>query len=136
MITTLKAIDAIWKLLNDSALRTEVSGGVYKLKRPINSQREDVVVNSLPFDSLQLQKGIINVNIHVPNLVITANGIQDTTQPDFVRLSELASIAAPLLTDSWNDEWHFDVQQHTVIEEAELREHFVNFRLEFYAINL
>lgn len=136
MMTTLEAVNIVWRILNDSALKNALSGSIYKLKRPLNSAKEDVVVNSLPINSEQLQYGVINVNLHVPNLVITANGAQDYTQPDFVRLKELSATAIPLLTDVWDDGWHFDVQQHTVIEEAEVNEHFVNIRLEFYAVNI
>lgn len=135
MTTTLDAVDIVWKRLNESPIKAAITGGIYK-KRPLNSSLEDVVINSLPISALQLQEGLVNVNIHVPNLVITNGTVQDPTQPNHARLKALATIAALSLNDVWIDDVHFTIQQQTVFEEPEINEHYVNFRLLFYAVNI
>ncbi|SEV88915.1 hypothetical protein SAMN05428988_0157 [Chitinophaga sp. YR573] len=138
MITTLKAIDIVWKRLNESPLKTAVNGGVYKQKRPLNSKKEDVIINSPTIVNLQLQEGLINVNIHVPNLLLSNNGAQDNSQPDHVRLEQLADIAASSLTDVWSDDGqiNYDIQSQTVFEDEQTNAHYVNFRITFYSVNI
>lgn len=136
MITTLDAVDIVYQKLKSGALPGVISGGLYKQTRPTNSESEDVVINSLPINSEQLQEGVLNVNIHVPNLVISVNGIQDTSQPDFARLKTLTALAVAELTDVWGDEAHYTVQQQALFSEDEFKDHYSNIRLEFYSANI
>jgi hypothetical protein len=59
----------------------------------MNSDKEDVVINSLPINNSQMQSGVFNVNIHVPNLVLNINGNIDTTQPNHERIKQLTALA-------------------------------------------
>jgi hypothetical protein len=138
MINSLEAVDIVWKRLYDSPLRTTITGGIYKQKRPQNSKLEDVVVNSLPIVNLQLQESIMNVNIYVPNLVITVNGTQDSSQPDHQRLKELTEIASGILIDVWSEDAqiHYDILQQSTFDVPEIDHHYSNFRLTFYSVNI
>ncbi|GAA0561552.1 hypothetical protein [Chitinophaga japonensis] len=138
MITTFHEEDIVYQRLNTSALKTAITGIIKKGKRPLNSTKEDVVINTLPISALQLQEGIVNVNIYVPNLVITVGGVQDFTQPDSARLKELTTTAIDLLTDQWPEsgDINYTVQQQTLFEDEESKSHYVNIRLQFYAINV
>ena len=136
MKTTLDLVDIIWQRLNGSQLKTEINGGVYKHRRPAASQKEDVVINCLPINTLQLQSAIVNVNIHVPNLTVAVNGTQDNSQPDHTRLQELTAIAVTILSDVWAEDYNFDIQQQTLIEDPEAGDHYINLRLEFFNINI
>lgn len=136
MITTLDLVDIIWQRLNGSPLKTAISGGLYKHRRPAGSQTEDVVINSLPINNVQLQTGIANVNIHVPNLTIEASGVQDSKQPNSIRLQELAAIAIEALSDVWAGDYNYDVQQQTLLEDEEAGDYYINIRIEFYNINI
>jgi hypothetical protein len=135
MITTLDLVNIIWQRLNGSQLKTTITGGVYK-KRPAGSQTEDVVINCLPINNLDLQTAIVNVNIHVPNITIQVGTVQDSTQPNFERLQELAAIAIAVLTDVWAGDYNYDVQQQTMIEDEEAGDHYINIRIEFFNINI
>lgn len=135
MMTTLDLVDIVWQRVNGSLLKTEISGGVFKHRRPAGGQNEDVVINSLPINGLQLQSAIINVNIHVPNILINVNGVQDNSQPNHIRLQELAAMATTVLSDVWADDYNYDVQQQTMIEDVEAGDNYINIRLEFFNIN-
>ncbi|MDO6388998.1 hypothetical protein Q4E40_02580 [Pontibacter sp. BT731] len=97
----------------------------------MNSQREDVVLNALPMNREQLQRTVLNVNLHVPNLKLGT----DTTQPNAKRLKELTTIASDLIEEVWGPGYQFNVQQDTVFPDG-AGSHYVNIRVEFRAINL
>lgn len=138
MITTFHEEDIVYQRLNTSTLKTAITGIIKKGKRPLNSTKEDVVINSLPINSLQLQEGIINVNIYVPNLTITIGGVQDFTQPNSARLKELTDTAVDLLNDQWPEagDVNYTVQQQSLLDDPDSSSHYVNIRLQFYAINV
>lgn len=138
MITTLTAVDIVLQQLVTSPIKTAITGGIYK-KRPLNSQLEDVIINSPTINAGQLQEGLVNVNVHVPNIVISVGGVQDPTQPNTLRLQQLVDMAVTVLADAWKDggDVNFTVQQISgLIEESENNSHYVNIRLLFYAVNL
>lgn len=136
MKTTLDLVDIIWDRLNSSPLKASITGKLYKHRRPVNSQSEDVVINSLPVNNEQLQQAVANVNVHVPNLELQVNGAVDRSQPDHTRLKSLAALAIESLQEVWEDDYTYDVQQQLLIEDPEAGDHYVNIRLEFYNINL
>jgi hypothetical protein len=136
MMTTLDLVDIVWQRLNGSQLKTAITGGLYKHRRPAGSQSEDVIINSLPINNLQLQSAIVNVNIHVPNLTIAIGGVQDTRQPDSERLNELAKMAVGVISEVWAEDYNYDVQQQVLFEDEEAGDHYINIRIEFFNINI
>ena len=135
MKTTLDLVDVVWQLLNSSSLKGEITGGVYKLKRPLNSAKEDVVVNSLPVSNEQLQTAIVNVNVFVIDLEVGIEG-EKNTMLDIARLKQLAAMTVDILQDGIDGDYTWDVQQQTVIEDEGNDQHFVNIRLEFFISNI
>lgn len=134
MKTTLDVVDAIFNALKGSTLENVISGSIYKHRRVLNSKKEDVVINSLPINNEQLQQCVANVNIHVPDVTFKVDGNVEY-QPDHTRLLELAAEAVQSL-EAWESDYHFDVQQQSIIQEESAKEHFINIRLNFYSINL
>lgn len=137
MRTTLDIVDILYHVLSGSGLASAISGGVYK-HRPVNSGKEDVVINSLPVSGSQLQEGVANVNIHVPNLALNIGGIQDRTQPNHDRLKTLTSLAVTTLNDVWREsgDVSFTVLTQSLFEEPEIFEHYVNIRLNYFSVNV
>lgn len=133
MKTTRTAIDAVINVLIGTSLHLAINGALAR-RRPINSDKEDIIVNSLPITFTQIQRGIINVNIHVPNKSVTANGVADTEYPDYVRLKDLTEMAIPILNNYVGDGYYFQVQQEQVIEEE--KSSFSNIRLSFQSKNI
>lgn len=136
MISTLEIIDKLYLQLNVADVKAAINGGVYKSKRHINSNKVDIVIGCLPTNNLQLQTSVANVNIHVPNLVITNNGVQDNTQPDFAKLRSLTTLVISKLKDKWAGDYWFDVQQQNTFSEEDINEHYSNIRVNFYSLNI
>jgi hypothetical protein len=136
MKTTLEIIDTLWSHINNSSLKSAINGQICKQKRPISSKAEDVVINCLAANNEQLQTAIVNVNIYVPNVTVRLNGAVDTSQPNMARLETLAVAAGAILDDQWVDDYNFSVQQQLVIEDQESTSHYINFRIEYYSINI
>lgn len=136
MKTTFDLEDILFQSLNNSSLKTAITGSVCKGKRPMNSTKEDVVIKSLPVNNLPLQNAIVNVNVYVPNKAQSINGVQDDSQPDTKRLKQLAELAVPLLCNQWQDDLSYDVQQQVMYDDAETKSHFINIRVEFFSINI
>lgn len=134
MRTTLDVVDDIYSALKSGSFKSAITGDIYKHKRLLDSRKEDVVINSLPISNQQLQTGIANVNIHVADIPVTTGSGTDN-HPNHVRLKELAGLAIAEL-EVWSGDYHFDVQQQTIIQEETGNEHFVNIRVNYYSINL
>lgn len=135
MKTTFDTDDVLFDVLKTSSLKNEISGKVYKRQRPVNSNLEDVVINSLPITNEQLQQCISNVNIFAPDIEIAVDGVVDKVA-DLVRLKELADLAVSDLTDSISGDFTWDIQQQTLIKDDESSSHYVNIRIQFFVSNI
>ena len=138
MRTTFDVVDILYPVLFASPMKLAISGTICKNKRPVNSGEVDVVINSLPITGDQLQEGIVNVNIHVPNLKLSIGGIQDRTQQDHETMKELTAQAVGILNDLWlaKGELSFSILTQSIFEEPEIFEHYVNLRLSYRAVNI
>lgn len=134
MKTTLDIVDIVYGWLSPTVFSDSLSGEVYKHKRPINSKKEDVVIEALASLNLDFQTSIVNVNIHVPDLIISQNNAQES-QADHVRLKQLATSIQPYL-NKWADNTGFDIQQQILVEDPDAGQHYINFRLNFYSLNI
>ncbi|MDM1049377.1 hypothetical protein [Sphingobacterium hotanense] len=98
--TSLDAQADVKALLDATALPAMITGQIRHNMRMLNSTKEDITIGTLYWDGDQSQSGIINVNIHVPNLkgqYGEGGSTQDRTQPNIPRFLELAAIAVPVL---------------------------------------
>lgn len=116
---------------------TKISGGIYKYQRPMNSDKEDIVINSLPMNNEDIQEGILNVNIYVPNLSIDQNGVIDNSMPDTARLKTLCEIAIQNLKEVWAEdgEYNFELQQENLYQDDN-NQHYINLRVMFRNVNI
>lgn len=136
MKTPVDLIYDFFSLLNVQEVLSNISGSVYPNSRPIDSRMEDIVINSLPITGSQLQVNITNVNIHVPNLKISIGGKQDNTQPNLKRLKEISAVVEPIIIDAMINGTVTEIEQAILIEEKELNEHFLNYRVKTHTVNL
>ena len=136
MKSNLTAVDIMFSHLKGSPLESAITGNIRKHRRIANSSKEDVVINSLALNNEQLQKGVLNVNIHVPNLSIPTESpqVMDTEYPNSERLNYLTSLSIPILKDKWGTDYNFDIEQIHLITEEDSS--FNNIRITFYAINI
>lgn len=134
MKSNLTAVDTVFSLLNDSIVKDEITGRIAKNVRPTNSEAEDIIINSLALNNEQLQQGIINVNIHVPNLSININTGIDRSTPDHNRIKYLTDLVIPVLKDIWGDDWDIDIEQINLLREE--ISSYNNIRVVYQAINV
>lgn len=61
--------DELYAWINASELASKVSGKVYKDQRPLNSDKEDIIIAIIARDAgYQMQEATVNVNIYVPDV--------------------------------------------------------------------
>lgn len=135
MITSLEAVCILYNYVRTSELMTgpqKPSGSLYKFKRPFNSDKEDVVINSLPMNNEDLQEGVLNFNIHVPNI-----GTGDSSQPNTARLGVLTKAARQLLDEVWHAkaDYMFYVQQDMTYQDND-QSWYQNIRVGFKNVNI
>ena len=136
MISTLEIIDKLYMFLNVPEITSVITGKVCKSIRPLNSRKVDIVIGCLPTNNLQLQTAVANVNIHVPNLILKVDNVQDNSQPDIKKLRSLTDIVISKLKETYSGDYWFDVQQQHVFAEENINEHYSNIRVNFYSINI
>ena len=131
MKTTFEAVDIIWSRLNE-LVSDQVSGGVYKYRRPFNSTNEDVVIGALPMSQDIPQTCSINVNCYVPNIKAKIKNVPNNDLPDALRLSNLAAFIISALTNVTDDRCYYYISNQAMLSNEAGNEHYVNIRLEFY----
>jgi hypothetical protein len=131
-MTSFEAVNILYSYLSSTlmTLPNKPAGVLRRYRRPLNSVSEDVVVNSLPLSHGKLQKAILNVNIHVPNLDLST----DKTQPNAKRLQELAMLATDLLDKVTGNGYRLQVEQENIFEDTN-NSHYVNLRVAFQHLN-
>jgi len=129
--TGLAAQEAIFNRLINQGVKalSALSGAIYKQNRPKDSKLEDIVVRTLTMNADQVQEGIINVNIHVPN----QNLVNDDTQPNLVRFDIITSIVVSTLSDYSGYDYWFDIDSPGVPERDGIN-WFVNVRIKFFSL--
>lgn len=132
MKTSLEAVSIAYQALAESPVSGMISGGIWKGKRPQNSKLEDIAINALTVTKTPLQRGLINVNIHVQNLEIPGEPI-DKTLPNTARLSELGQAVQSVLGDYYtaDGKTNLQIESDRVFEDG--TNHFLNFRILFYS---
>lgn len=119
----------IYNLLKDE-LKSMISGNVYKNgMRPIDAQTEDAVISVSDASADQIQLGHVQINVYVPNI---------GDMPDKARMTELSEQhenLCELMNALTTDEYTFYPSRAArPYEVPELRQHFVNFEIEFERI--
>lgn len=131
MKTVSDAIDVVYTDLAESSLGTAITGSIYKLHRPIGSRYEDVVISALPMTVELPPRCAMNVNIYVPNLVITGKD----TLPNYKRLNALAKLALDTIGDNADSDYYYHTDSMQILNSLESRDYFMNIRLDFFFTN-
>lgn len=128
MRTNIEVIDLIYQILKP--LEEGLSGGIYKIQRPANSNKEDIVINSLILASGDIQKGTFNINIHVPDLLIRFKN-QTQNQPDLKRLKELNKLVKSKIDEIYNEDYNLFVLWENTLKDIDAKNHYINIRIQF-----
>lgn len=114
--------------------KINIDGQVYKDAKP-SYGKEDIVVNSILMDNEFFQNAVLNVNCYVPDLEISSSS-RVVRMPNFDRLEVIAADVAGVLKDNVDSQvYRSYIDRMEQIKEVEEDSHFVNFRLQLYAVN-
>ena len=132
--TVFDAKQWIYELLNVSSVKTSISGKIYKNKRPAESTKEDIVINSILMDNDFLQDGTFNVNCYVPYVSVSIDGISQY-MPNESRLSQISQLVYPLLDNVFQPNYNLTIERHETIESESEKTSYINFRINLKAYN-
>ena len=118
--------DDIYKVIKGSALENTVTGKLKKTKRPVNSDKEDIVISILDNGSGQIQEAFVNVNIYVPDDMRDGQAEEQS-----IRLRELCKMSYELLFNCRGNGFRVDSSgsKQRVLEVNGKDEHFINNKL-------
>lgn len=122
----------LYQILNGSpAILSAISGGVYIDERPDGSEAEDIVVNTIDLtQEYAPQLGTSNVNIHVSDIDVQINGIQQKKK-NRERLKSLTTIVLDALKSAKIEGLALIVTNQTTIKEPTINQHYVNIRVDW-----
>lgn len=122
----------LYQILNGSpAILSAISGGVYIDERPDGSEAEDIVVNTIDLtQEYAPQLGTSNVNIHVSDIDVKINGIQQKKK-NRERLKSLTTIVLDALKSAKIEGLALIVTNQTTIKEPTINQHYVNIRVDW-----
>lgn len=123
MRTVIDLTTALWQAVKNSPLPSMINGSVYKNIRPANSQKEDIVVNSITLEGSEslIQRGVGNINIHLPNL---PNGLTDD-----LKFQQLSEVAKPILESFNAQSYNFWLDASGLVRDTSDGTWYLNFRI-------
>lgn len=132
MLTAKQVQTDVYNMLKDSALSSMISGAVYRAGyRPRDSRAEDAIVTFTAGTVGEVEKGVVTVNIYVPDIDPYENGVlvEDGTRTD--ELEQAAAEWVQTLTAEKSD-YKFKLSK-TIYTEADrdTKQHFIVVILEY-----
>jgi hypothetical protein len=124
-------ITGIYKYVRGTNLAMSINGEICKSRnRPVNSDKEDIVIKAVGNTPRQKQQCIVNVNIYVPDIV-------DEGQYDKngARCDELEEMAASEFEVFRVDSARVYLDTQHTYEVSEAHAHVINNRLLYTVIN-
>lgn len=130
MMTSFGIDEIVFNILSKSEVKQTISGGIYyQNDRPDDSADEDVVINTISMTQDFLpQIAASNVNIYVSDVRRRIKN-KEQLKPNRKRLSELTSIVLKVLREAKVDGLTFIPQSQILLQEPNIKQHFVNIRI-------
>lgn len=117
--------DMLWGLVKNSELSSAISGDLFKDQRPVNSDKEDIIISILARDAgYQIQEAFANINIYVPDVKRGQEMIEDTK-----RLRVLSSLAASVFEYIHNGDSIVSLSSQEIFKANGIDWHIINNRL-------
>jgi hypothetical protein len=130
--TGLQIESDVFALISNSSLKSFISGQIYKSDtRPINARTEDAVISFLAGIDGQLQVGVLNLNVFVPD--IDNGGGDGFLVKNVARCQEIEEkINSIIQSMSISNEYYFELDKmiQTFSDES-TNQHLVNSRIRF-----
>ena len=120
----------LFKILRDSPVKGAISGDIYyEWDRPADSIKEDITINTVTLTQDHYpQLGYSNVNIYVPDSIITVGGKQQrvVNRP---RLKQLTELAIQAIKDSRIEGLKANLKWQKPLKEPDINQSFTNIRI-------
>ena len=113
-----------------STMKEQITGDVYTDKRPTNSAKEDIFVHVLATLPAQIQTALINVRIYVPNLQRQTDSVRNKK-----RIRELSKLAMDILASHIQVGWYIVMEEQSVEESIDNRQHVIINRIYYRYCN-
>lgn len=126
----------VYRLIYNTSIRTSITGDIYKAgTRPLNSDKEDVVIGFVAGLDGQVQDGVVNINFYAPDIIPEGQTDSVVKMKDTARCRELEVIALDAIASLPTDEYDFSLAQMIATFKGEnADQHYVNVKLEFRRI--
>jgi hypothetical protein len=119
-------------LKNTTAITSAITGSVYAGQRPLNSELEDITINTIALtQEFEPQLGTSNVNIHVADQSVTIGGTAQK-MANRTRLKAISELVLNAIRLSKITGVGFTIENQTMIQEAEIEQHYVNIRINWF----
>jgi hypothetical protein len=133
MIQTFDTDTILFQLLKAStAVTTGLTGGIYVRRRPLNSTKEDIVINTITLSQeYEPQLGTSNINIHVSDVSRTIASVQQKVANN-ERMKAISSAVLEVVRKANIAGIGKTIENQTVIEESAISQHYVNIRINWF----
>lgn len=132
MITTEEIATRVYQMLNDSEVKTMISG-VIDYERNDYTKEDVIIVPHTIVGEASVRFGQINVNIHVPDIPVAQGTDRSVFRIDFQRLIAIRAKVIEVLRKHYESGagWNWTIGQlNPPIKEQGHNEHFVSLALE------
>lgn len=122
-----------FSLIRESELGKAIKGGIYRSDlRPNGSAAEDVIVKFLAGTNGQIQRGVVILNVYVPDVPYLNDG---RLVADHARIGELQRIVNDFITGQTSTEYRLKPDETPRTEAVEdIGQHFIYTRIHFERI--
>ncbi len=130
MLTTIDTNELLFKTLKDSNVCERFGGGLYVGDdRPLDSEQVDIVVNTITLTQDYIpQRGISNVNIYVPDRLISIDNKQQK-KADWGMLNMLTKEVLKILENSVIKGISTTIEGQGVAYDTTIKQHYSNIRI-------
>lgn len=117
--------DGIFDWLREAPFVGALSGSLYKDRRPLNSDKEDIVIAVLARDAgPQIQLATVNVNIYIPDVRRGKEAVEDAP-----RLREISRLAADYMEYHNFGRGIYELDSQEILKANGIDWHVINNRL-------
>lgn len=132
MKTEMDMMQDVFSIINVVDVSNLINGVIIKYERPKSSTKKDVVVKPLAISQDALQLGIVNINVHVPNLEnIKFNGIPDDKQPSLEVIQSICKAIEPLVDGTEHYDFNVNIDRPATMEQEPDGSWFANIRVSY-----
>lgn len=133
ILTELDILDAFYSYASSQGIQNLVNGGMFRIPRPINSKKEDIVMSVLATGKGQIQPFVVNINVYVPDIrrgqefILNEQKIS-TLMKEMLKVFEHGKIVFP--SNGKQYDIIFELQSQKIYEVKGSSSHAINHKLD------